>query len=325
MTLALRLRTLNTLVAATVLLLTTHLGSVAPEGALPWTGFVWHAIDANGQRLEKAALFVPATIAGLPGSHRLQLDTGAHLNFLHGGAVADVDSAFAASLSQSAALSGEVAGAKMSGEQFAVQPGYRAIFTKGEPTPVIGMIGLPFLQHRVLIIDYPRARLAMLDATGASPLPAAAAAVLQKATFLPLEYRNGKIYVPLTVDGETRSDYFFDSGASLFPLVTDKEEWIRLTQRKVDDPRNQRYTLPSLNDKWLEVIGAPMTGSLKIGPVSAKEPMVFFINDPTFRVDRMPNTRGIIGNSLFVREYAVVIDIPGRRIGFIRSADVARD
>ncbi len=298
--------------------------------ALPWTGFVWHAIDANGQRLEKAALFVPATIAGLKGRHALQLDTGAHLNFLHGGAVADVDPAYAAALTQSVSLSGEIAGAPMAGERFVVQPGYRAIFSKGEPTPVIGMIGLPFLERRVLIIDYPRARLALFDAgrSSASALPSPSSlppAIIEKTTFVPLDYRNGKIYVPLTVDGQTRVEYFFDTGASLFPLVTDREEWMRLTQRQTDDPRNSRYTLPSLNDKWLETIGAPMNGRLKLGPVSAKNAMVFFIDDATFRVDRIPKTRGIIGNALFVREYAVVIDIPGRRMGFIRSAELAHN
>lgn len=36
----------------------------------------------------------------------------------------------------------------------------------------------------------------------------------------------------------------------------------------------------------------------------------------------MPNTRGIIGNALLVQEYAIVIDLPGKRIGFILSEDL---
>ena len=147
-------------------------------------------------------------------------------------------------------------------------------------------------------------------------------AIVQKSTFSPLEYRNGKIYVSVTMDGQTRSEYFFDTGASLFPLITTQEEWERLTRRRFDDPRNHRYTLPSWNDTWLETVGAPMTGRLKMGPVSSQRPMVFFINDGRFRIDQMPKTRGIIGNALLVREYAIVIDLPGRRMGFIRSADL---
>lgn len=318
MTIGQRRRTFHALVAALPLLLVIRLGSVATGGPLRWTDFAWHAVDANGQRLERAALLVPATIVGLPGTHALQLDTGAHLNFLHGGAVADVDPAYAAALGRWALLTGEIAGMSVTDERFTVLADYRAIFMRGEPTPVIGTLGLPFLERRVLIIDYPRARLAVRDAS--SPLPTA---ILQKSRFSPLDYRNGKIYVPVTLDGQTRSEYVFDTGASLFPLMTTQEEWERLTRRRFDDPRNHRYTLPSWNDTWREAVGAPMMGRLRMGPVSSGRPMVFFVNDARFRIDQLPKTRGIIGNALLVREYAIVIDIPGRRMGFIRSVDLA--
>jgi hypothetical protein len=34
--------------------------------------------------------------------------------------------------------------------------------------------------------------------------------------------------------------------------------------------------------------------------------MVFFVNDARFRIDQMLKTRGLIGNALVVREYAIV-------------------
>lgn len=150
--------------AAALLLLAIRLGGVAPTEPLRWTDFAWHAVDANGQRLDKAALLVRTTIVGLPGTHALQLDTGSHLNYLHAGAVADVDPAYAAALGRHAWLTGETAGTSTT-ELFTVLADYRAIFTQGEPTPIIGTLGLPFLEGRVLIIDYPRARLAVRDAS----------------------------------------------------------------------------------------------------------------------------------------------------------------
>lgn len=311
---------LRTLAAMACLLVAPHVPALARAEPLRWTDFTWHAVIANGQRLERAALFVSAAIAGLPGTHSLQLDTGSHLNFLHGGAVADVDAAYARTLGRTTTVTGRIAGAPTTGEPFTVIPEYRAIFTRGEPTPVIGTLGTPFLERWVLIIDYPRQRLAVSDA--AAPIPAE---ILEKATFSALDYRNGKIYVPVTLDGETRAEYFFDTGSSLFPLVTTREEWERLTRRRVNDPKNQRYTLPSWNDTWLDFVGAPMTGRLGIGPVLGKKPMVFFVNDAKFRIDQMPNTRGIIGNALLVRDYAIIIDLPSRRMGFIRSRDLRHD
>jgi len=315
------------LVAIGPFLLAMDLGGVAADGVVRWTDFTWHHVSANGRRLEKAALLLPATIAGLPGTHAFQLDTGSHLNFLHGGAISDVNADAAAKLVPSpsasdaaAALTGTVAGASMTGEPFTVIPAYRAIFTRGEPTPVIGTIGLRFLERRVLVIDYPGTRVALLDA--GNPLPPA---ISRKTKFFPLDYRNGKIYVPVTLDGQASSQYFFDTGSSLFPLMTTRDEWRRLTGREPEAPGNVRYTVPSWNDVWMETIGAPMLGQLGVGPVTAKAPMVFFINDARFQVDRMPNTRGIIGNALIAADHAIVIDLPGRRIGFIRSKDLARE
>jgi hypothetical protein len=291
--------------------------------SLSWQPFRWHDIDAGGTRIERAALFMAVTIEGVPGERMMQLDTGAHYNALHGGAVADVAPTLGATLEQSAksrtpvSIAGTIAGVPVTAEKFEVIPGYRMIFERGKPTPVIGTIGLPFLKSRVLVIDYPRARLAVL-ADGAE-LPAAIEKVM---TFEPIERRNDKIYVRVAVDGVDQPGYFFDTGASMAPLATTPEEWRRLTGRTPDDPRNVRYKLPTWNDVWLEQVAAPLIGSLSIGPVSRQSPLIFFPNDPAYRLDSFPGTRGLVGNALFTADHAIVLDLRRLRIGFARSADL---
>jgi hypothetical protein len=283
--------------------------------ATKWVPFQWLAATASGHRLERAALLVDATIAGLPGRHRLQLDTGAHASFLHGGAVADVDAAYARGLGGHPQLAGEIAGVAVTREPFSVIDGYRAIFTPGTPTPVIGTLGLPFLQHGTIVLDYPRRRLAMLEPGTSLPR-----AIEQAAAFLPIEHRNGKVYVPVDVQGTRHHQFFFDTGASIFPLAVSQADWQRMTQRAPHDSRNQRLTVPSWNNTFFEMVGAPLNGTIRVGPVSRRAPLVFFVNDARFTFDALPGTQGLLGNALFADEFVVILDLPGRRIGFAKSA-----
>jgi hypothetical protein len=294
-----------------------------PTSSLSWQSFRWHDINAGATRLERAALFVTVTIEGVPGERMMQLDTGAHYNALHGAAVADIAPALGATLEQSAksrtpaTVAGTIAGVHVTGEKFEVLPGYRAIFERGKPAPVIGTIGLPFFKSRLLVIDYPRARLAIVAAGAELPL-----AIERVMTFEPVERRNDKLYVRVAVDGVNQPGYFFDTGASLATLATTPEEWRRLTGRTLDDPRNVRHKLPTWNDAWLESVSAPMIGSLSIGPVRRSSPPIVTFDDPAYRLDALPGTRGLVGNALFTADHAIVIDLRRLRIGFARSADL---
>lgn len=316
---SLSVMSLSTALLSTALLsMEPAVAARAPQAADGvWTDFHWLDIDVNGHRFDRAIMLVDAAIDGLPGRHRLQFDTGAHRNILHGAAVADVRASFLPAAGREMRISGRMAGLTVSGEPFLIWPRYRAMLAPGRPLPIIGALGAPFLQSRVLVIDYPRARLGFFD--GAAGVPPA---IARAAQFVPIEYRDAKMYVPIEVAGERQAGVFFDSGASAFPLVLGQAEWERVTGRKPEDARNQRMLVPGWT-KSSTFIGAPLAGALRLGPAVKQAPLVFFSPDAEFRFDAVPDVRGLIGNALFADRFAVIVDLPRRRLGLIASETLA--
>jgi hypothetical protein len=89
-----------------------------------------------------------------------------------------------------------------------------SLWTKSDK--LVGTIGSDFLAGRVLIIDYPRQRMCVLDSVDAY--------WRARTTFVAGRIVHHRLQIPLTV---RRRTYWavFDTGASLFPLSTDEATW----------------------------------------------------------------------------------------------------
>ncbi len=277
-----------------------------------WHGFTWFEGRLGDEQVERLAIHVPVRLAGLPGEHRLQLDTGASHTVLHGGALRAIDPTFAAD-ARTLLVSGTIAGATVTNEPVGVLPDFRASVAAGTPAPIIGTLGLSFFSQRMLVVDYPAARLMVLpkDATLPDQLE-------RRARFLPTTVRNGKLYVPVAFDGRPRTDVFLDTGASAFALVTSPARWRELTGLQGTESSNLRRTGSSW-DTDLTLVGARMAGRLAVGPATLHRPVVWHTPDPRFSFDNWPDTSGFIGNALFADRFVVVLDLPRGRIGLAAS------
>lgn len=285
-----------------------------PRSGVSWVSFRWLSATVPGKELARAGVAIPATLGErFPGVHYLQFDTGSEFNFLHGGAINDVASSLATTPGKPIRISGTIAGVSVTDEPFHVMADYRSSFNDGVQ-PVIGTLGLPFIRHRRVIVDFPRGRLAVLPTDGRLPRE-----LEQTADFLSIEDRNGKIYVPLQFLGTRQDGFFLDTGSSAFAVITSSSEWRHMTRRDVDDPRNERLQVPSW-DQSVDLIGAPLLGELRFGPVVAHAPSVYAVADGPFSFDRLPRTRGLIGNALFWAAFMLVLDLPRGRVGIVRSA-----
>lgn len=90
-----------------------------------------------------------------------------------------------------------------------------------ERIDVIGTIGADLLDGRVLVIDYPRARIFIGDAP-----PAGLAAPAQP---LPFTFDQRRIILDgVTINGDPRR-IMFDTGSSAFALLTYRDDWLALT------------------------------------------------------------------------------------------------
>ena len=311
-----RIRACRTLLALMVAIGVPSLNGAGAVAQPTWQPFRWLAADVGSTRLERAALAIPVNIRGLPGDHCFQLDLGATVSYLHGGSVEDLDSRFEIR-SNGMTVSGTVGGVVVEDEPVEVLRGFRATFVKGQRMLVVGTLGLSFFERRTLVLDYPGRRFMLLPADAVLPGDLAS-----RVTFIRAVHRNGKLYVPIEVAGVAEEGIFFDSGASSFSLVTSPQEWRRLTGRRGDESSNRRMTVSSW-DTDITMVGAPMTGALRVGPVVRRRPVIWFTPDSRFSFDNWPSTTGMFGNELFADQFIVVVDVPHGRVG-VAASDTAQ-
>ena len=276
--------------------------------AIAWARIVWAAdsVTLAGRPVDRAALMVEIRLDGMSQPMLMQLDTGTPASVLLGKSYEQLHRNDRVVGQAGRRLGGWVAGRRFDNEIFVVLPNLM------EPRR-LGSLGAMFLEQRVLIIDFVSQRIAILDPS--QDLPG-------KFDFVPLDYRDHKIFVTLTLNGAADRDMIFDTGSSAVPLFTTARRWQEWTGRRPDDPRNMALKGKSWG-KEVTLAGAPLKGSICLGKACLSDPLIFFA--PTvlanMDIDRVPyRIAGMFGNTLFDGRYTVVVDLPHRRFGLMAGS-----
>jgi hypothetical protein len=289
------------------------LASLAHAQPIKWTKMIWEAGDLGPRTEPHAALLLEVKLDSQPAPARMQLDTGASGNILYMSKTAPLDPAH-----MFITLNGTVAGRPMQGEPFIKMPLQEP---SGDP-PLIGTIGVSFFEGRVLLMDFAAQQVAILDKD--EPLPDM---IAQGLDFVSVEYRhgyrNGKVFVPVSLNGAEFRNLFFDTGAAVTGIATVRDIWSELTGRQPLDPANERAGGESWG-KQKTAIGAPLKGEMCVGKACFAHPMVYF--DPS-GPDRGPELPGVIGIAPFDYHYSLVLDLAHQRLGLCKGsiAALARD
>jgi hypothetical protein len=64
-------------------------------------------------------------------------------------------------------------------------------------------------------------------------------------------------------------------------------------------------------------VGAPLTGTLRVGSAVRDKPVVYFASDGGLSFDALPGTRGLLGNALLADQFVLIIDLTRSRIGLV--------
>ena len=278
-------------------------GPVLPED-LPWTPFRWVTAVYPEFRLERAALLVPADVAGTRSLLQLDLAASGSMPFGY------PRSESATSIRRKGQLYGLAMGAPM---------------LESPPSPAdssallpslheIGTMGLPMFERRTLLIDYRGGRFASLSG-GTLPQSLEAAT-----TFVPLEERNGRLTFTLETGDRAIGPVHLDTGLSPFPLWVGHDAWRELTGRSGTEESNLVRRLPSPAGELL-MVGAPSARTIRIGGLDLGRPMVWFLRSgpPGAAPDRWPwRAEGVAGNLLFADRYILLVDLEHNRLGLIR-------
>lgn len=311
-----------------LVLLTFSLPALAQP--IRWAGMIWQPQNVAGQTIEHGALMLELHLDGAKTPVYMQLDTGCDADLVYRIAYEELAPEAARLGRDRIALNGTAAGQRFAREPFFIRreagvswvakflaaAGLHCNALKGKPV-LVGTVGTPFLENRILLLDFVAQRLAFLDRDAELP-----AAIARLTNFVPISYRNHKIFVPLTIASVKQDGLFFDTGSSALLLTTTRLRWRNWTGGEPGDSRNTVFKVWSW-DRYATLEGAPLKSALCLGRACFPAPLAFFESTGlyNFEFDRPPlEAAGLFGNALFEGRYTVIIDVPHQRFGLFSGS-----
>jgi hypothetical protein len=170
---------------------------------------------------------------------------------------------------------------------------------------LIDAVGADAFADAILLIDYERSRIAI------TTTPPSAAAF----SFIPSRVEQGRLMLPLEVDGR-REEFLFDTGASLFSIITPRAAWTRLAQE-----RDGVETIPGVTSWGVDytVSTAAPRAELQLGGRALHAERVYAHPAPVFVLFPIRyGVTGLVGNELF-RHDIVALDFQQDRFGLGRD------
>ncbi|MDX1990887.1 MAG: hypothetical protein SF029_00765 [bacterium] len=292
---------------------------IGPLSELTWVDFVWQPVELGGQIFERGAIFVPVRINDSEQTVYFQLDTGSPATLLYEGGLPGLTD-FSLTVDTAGSPRADLGIVRhvqlaLGGQITFTTPELPVLLDYGEPASAeagslvpIGSIGADVLREHVLILDYARQRLAIVDT-----LPET---YMQSTAFVDAEMTGSRIKIPLTVGGQTDA-YLFDTGASLFAITTARGEW-----EKMVDTTQGVVEVPGVTT-WgtaYTVVGGLPEVPVRLGETELPQRNLYY--HPAWVISVLfvqERVRGLVGNEFFY-EGTVVIDFLGERFGYFEAA-----
>ncbi|PCI03560.1 MAG: hypothetical protein COB81_03815 [Flavobacteriaceae bacterium] len=269
-----------------------------------WQTFYFRSDTVSGKFIEKLAMFIPVKVENDTTVYKMQFDTGADMTGFYENPIREIE-AFATEIDTfnvdqySSSISLYLDSYKSNVKAYPIRKNYGVKGSK-----LIGTIGVNNFKGKVLIIDYPNEKFAILDS-------------ISKTTELQYESVDfetvqGRVVLNLTIR-EQQYKFMFDTGSSTTPLITTMSLYEKFTSNiKVDKDTIKAYS-------WgIKVIapGAKIHYPIKVGDVKLKVNSTVYGTDAehTLAFFKDSNIDGLISNPFFFND-VVLIDFKNKKFG----------
>jgi hypothetical protein len=287
---------------------------------LPWIPFNWEGDSLSGKYFDKLAITIPVTLDKLPYKLNMQLDLGATVTVIYGNSIQPY-------LEATSALKNKIDTTLTFRIQSQTNPKFKNIalqlgkisfgnrnigYFKGFGDAIakdsihtatekyIGTIAPDLFQDKILIIDYPNKRICVVNS-----LPKQYA----KASFRPYKIKEGRIKIPFTMQGKDE-DVMFDTGSSLFALISTKENAASISNSTIVDS----LKISSWGDYYM-VYGCAINTPIRFGEKQLNPASVYYDTQKgSANFYKEENIWGITGNAYFLKN-VVIIDYKNKRFG----------
>lgn len=271
--------------------------------------FIWNGDSINSEWEEKASLLIPVYLDNCPRKFYMQFDTGSPYSMLYNGKIKAIKDKYPKSFSNEI-LQNQVSDFDLYINKIHIS--YVQINSKnyGDSTinwnneqkiEIIGTIGTDFIDGKVVVIDYPNKRIELLQS--------APEKFKLQHSFI---YSNRNILLPSIIN-ERETLLFFDTGSSMFELLTSKE-----IAEDLAGP-NSKPILFSVNSWGKKMIAHSYPSNQKIEIASRKINVnrATYIEGATYsQVQQMlkMGIGGMTGNKLF-SDYILILDTKLKMFG----------
>ena len=279
---------------------------------LEWIPFTWASDSISGKLIDKTGIIISVTIDELPHKFNMQLDLGAVTTCFYG-KILNVY------LEKYPALNNKLDTTKkfrILGEE---NPMFRNInlrlgkvafrnvdvglfrnFGDESSNAYMGVIAPDLFQNKVLIIDYKLSRLAVADTLSSE---------YQDVSFENFKTKEGRIKIPLLINGKVE-DLLFDTGSSIFSLVTTKQNALEIGESEIVDS----LIVPSWGEN-IALYGLKTVVPIMFGNKRLENSIVFYDENVNFdNFYKSEKIWGITGNAFFLND-VVIIDYKNNRFG----------
>lgn len=287
---------------------------------LQWIPFNWVGDSVSGKYFDKLAITIPVTLDNLPHKFNMQLDLGATTTVIYGNSIKPyldnyrelknkIDTTLKFRIQSQTNYKfknlnlrlGDVNFGKRNighFKDFGDDIPKDSINTKTEKH--IGTIAPDLFENKILIIDYPNKRICVT-----TELPKQ----FSKAQFRDYKIKQGRIKIPITINGKDE-DVMFDTGSSLFALITTTEKANEISSKPITDS----LKISSWGEYYM-VYGQPIKSKIMFGQKQLNKAVVYFDNrQNNSNFYKEEEIWGITGNAYFLNN-VVIIDYKNKRFG----------
>ncbi len=296
--------------------------SCSPKGShkIEWIPFSWETAEVSGRTIEKAAMLIPATIDSIPQRFVMQLDLGAVTTIFYGITLNEY-------IEKYSSLKDKLDSTKtfiIGGEEYPmfndvtlqlgevpfknIEAGLFSDFghdysdnSDDSGTEIlVGTIAPDLFQDKILIIDYKHNRLAVTDT-----LPPD----FEDASFENYKSEHGRIKIPFLIN-ESTEYLMFDTGASIFTLVTGKQNATKIGGTEIADS----LSVPSWGE-FITFYGLKTVAPIQFGEKRLESTIVYYNEDKSWDdFYESENIWGVTGNAYFWNN-VIIIDYKNNRFG----------
>ncbi len=283
---------------------------------MKWIEFKWDSDSLSGKFFDKMSIMIPVKIDSIPDQFYMQFDLGADVNILYGNPLINIINEFpylSSKIQKDSINLGDNFWLKeinlKLGDQNSQINDYVVLKDYGSEKSfanleTIGTIGANEMKNKILMIDFPEQKIAILDS-----IPYDLRDIFQIEN---CKLNRNRVIFDCLINSENYR-FMFDTGSSITPVVTNKEIYEKLTGKQKLKPD----TLTGYSwGRKLIIPGALNNFEIHYGEnVILKRNMVYYTDDEkSLDFFKTENIDGLIGNSYFFNS-VILIDFKEGKFG----------